>query len=181
MSRMWLAKPMGLMLACLLTLVGCGGDGDPETSESGVSISSSSDAQVEVVSSEPSNAMFTVEMSVVMQENERRRLWAIGETNLPDQTRLRIRLVRDASNVSWRTRASVAAGAFEVGPLGPSSGLVAGDYTLHVSMPPADVQPNDVKAIIGEKGELLDGPYVERSPHGLGHTVEYATTYEVVR
>ncbi len=181
MRRMWLARSMSLVLACLLALVGCGGDDEAAAPENGVSISSSSDTQVEIVSSEPSSAALPVEMNVVMKESPRRRLMVLGEVNLPDQTRLRVRLVRDVSNVSWRVMTTVAAGAFEAGPLGPSSGLVAGAYTLHVSMPPADVQPQEVKAVIGEKGRFLEGPYVENSPHGLGRIVKYATTYEVLR
>ncbi len=118
-----------------------------------------------------------VSMTVTTELTESRRLEVTGRTNLPEEARLEVLLERHASGVNWQIRTQVRDGGFVVGPLGPGSGLVGGRYVIRVRMPVADVQPNAVKARIGERGEHLKGPLVARSPHGLGNIVEFSSDY----
>jgi hypothetical protein len=103
----------------------------------------------------------------------------IGQTNLPDGTKLMVTLSRKASSYSAQDTATVQNGSFRVGPFSQGgSPLNPGTYDVVVSAAVGLVQPKSVQAIIGKKGEALEGPLVERS-EGLGNMVEYRADLKI--
>ncbi|WP_168014954.1 hypothetical protein [Halomonas salinarum] len=153
------------------------GEQREETAPTQGETASSVQGNVTTETEKPEPLTEPVSMTVTTQLTESRRLEVMGQTNLPEETRLEVLLERRASGVNWQIRTQVRDGGFVVGPLGPGSGLVGGRYVIRVRMPVADVQPMAVKARIGERGEHLTGPLVTRSPHGLGNIVEYSSDY----
>lgn len=111
----------------------------------------------------------TVSLDARLQSD--RRMLVTGNTNLPDGTRLSVLVEREASGVHWQERTTVVEGHFEVGPLGPGSGLPDGGYRLRIRTEPSSVQPRSVQQRLGEKGEHLRGSLVQDSPHGLGKVI----------
>ena len=108
-----------------------------------------------------------------------RRMHVAATTNLPEGTRVQLRVVREASNVRWQSRTEVREGSVAAGPYGPGSGLPDGYYRIELVTAPADVQPAEVKARIGPSGEHLDGPLVATSEHGLGKIIKASQRFLV--
>lgn len=107
------------------------------------------------------------------------RLLVSGTTNLPQASRLRVQVERQASGVRWQERTEVNEGRFKAGPFGPGSGLPDGDYAVIVSLPPVSVQPGNVQQQLGEEGVNLSGPLVGSSPHGLGKIVTMTQQFQI--
>lgn len=177
-------KAGALSLALMWGMAGCdqgsapsAGEQREETSSTQGETASSVQGNVTTETEKPAPLSEPVSMTVMTQLTESRRLEVTGQTNLPEETRVEVLLERRASGVNWQIRTQVRDGGFVVGPLGPGSGLVGGQYVIRVRMPVADVQPNAVRARIGERGEHLTGPLVARSPHGLGNIVEFSSDY----
>jgi hypothetical protein len=100
-----------------------------------------------------------------------------GTTNLPDGTELQISLETPvlACRPNYRSRESksvVKNGQFMAGPFDLDPGV----YTLKIATNLAELQPPEVRAIIGAHGEYLRGRYVkpELMP-GYGPTVGYVS------
>lgn len=108
-----------------------------------------------------------------------RRMHVAATTNLPEGTKVQLRVVREASNVRWQSRTEVREGSVTAGPYGPGSGLPDGYYRIELVTAPADVQPAEVKARIGPSGEHLDGPLVATSEHGLGKIIKASQRFLV--
>jgi len=108
-----------------------------------------------------------------------RRMHVAATTNLPEGTRVQLRVVREASNVRWQSRTEVREGSVAAGPYGPGSGLPDGYYRIELVTAPADVQPAEVKERIGPSGEHLDGPLVATSEHGLGKIIKASQRFLV--
>lgn len=108
-----------------------------------------------------------------------RRMHVAATTNLPEGTRVQLRVVREASNVRWQSRTEVREGSVAAGPYGPGSGLPDGYYRIELVTAPADVQPAEVKARVGPSGEHLDGPLVATSEHGLGKIIKASQRFLV--
>lgn len=108
-----------------------------------------------------------------------RRMHVAATTNLPEGTRVQLRVVREASNVRWQSRTEVREGSVAAGPYGPGSGLPDGYYRIELVTAPADVQPAEVKARIGPSGEHLGGPLVATSEHGLGKIIKASQRFLV--
>lgn len=94
----------------------------------------------------------------------------IGETNLPTGTNLMVEIVSLATNKTYQSESRVEEGQFKAGPFAPSEGLPTGSYRASVTMPVPEVQPQNVKDVIGPQGEKLAGALVKRGEMGL--TVE---------
>lgn len=104
------------------------------------------------------------------------RIEVTGKTNLPDSTKLLISLSNETLGFDAKCESVVNNGQFSTGPLGPSSGLIAGNYKVKVLMPLPIVQPERVQSILGKEGEHLTGSLVQDSSLG-GKTVEYSFSY----
>ncbi|WP_163560456.1 hypothetical protein [Halomonas sp. NO4] len=170
--------------AALLWLAGCNGGEETAPNETerlgGVAQPEAEPAPDEAERAEPpAVAPFSEPARIDTTASLRpdRRLRVQGETNLPEGAQLRIVVEREASGVRWQSRTAVASGRFAVGPLGPGSGFPDGSYTIRVNLQESTVQPEAVRARIGEEGEHLSGPLVTTSRHGLGQVVSYSERY----
>ncbi|KJZ14137.1 hypothetical protein TW86_11060 [Halomonas sp. S2151] len=123
------------------------------------------------------NEPVTVSLDIRLASD--RRMHVAATTNLPEGTRVQLRVVREASNVRWQSRTEVREGSVAAGPYGPGSGLPDGYYRIELVTAPADVQPAEVKARIGPSGEYLDGPLVATSEHGLGKIIKASQRFLV--
>ncbi|MGQ7248238.1 hypothetical protein ACUN9Y_12995 [Halomonas sp. V046] len=110
-----------------------------------------------------------------------RRMTVRGTTNLPDDTRIQVLVTREASGFRWQIRTQVAQGRFAAGPFGSGSGLPDGGYQVRVNMAPVDVQPDAVRARLGEQGKHLSGPLVTQSEHGLGQVISASKRFLIGR
>lgn len=182
-------KAMALagVVASLLWLAGCsggeegaategervGGVAQPEA-DTGRSASTSDDEQPAV---EPFTEPVRIEVMATLRSD--RRLAVEGESNLPEGAQLQVMVEREASGMRWRSRTTVQEGGFVAGPYGSGSGLPDGGYIVRVMLSEASVQPEKVRAKIGEQGEHLSGPLVTTSGHGLGKIATYSRRYLV--
>ncbi|PMR75513.1 hypothetical protein [Billgrantia endophytica] len=171
---------MGLVV--LLVLSGCGADDEdaPLQEEAGESnVEAEAPPRAEPVEATTTVEPFDVPVMITASTTLRsdRRLMVDGETNLPEDARLLIVVERELSGVRWQSRTSVEEGRFVAGPFGPGSGLPDGGYTITVNLPEASVQPSAVRERIGDQGEHLTGPLVQRSRHGLGLVASYSQRY----
>ncbi len=97
------------------------------------------------------------------------------ETNLPDEAELTLYLCRDDFVISNDAKVTVKNGVGESSelfrfPANENDGLVSGDYELIISMHSSN-QCDNVKKVIGEKGEYLKGSIVEKSEYGDDYNV----------
>ncbi|EPC02601.1 hypothetical protein L861_09670 [Litchfieldella anticariensis FP35 = DSM 16096] len=183
----WL-RSFSFVLVISWALTGCGGDGgnsssnneEEETATSMDDLPDEGEPTGAEVNEEkkPEVAPFSepVEITAEGDQLADRRLRVEGQTNLPDETELLIVVERQTSGVRWRIRTSVDGGHFSAEPFGPGSGLPDGEYSITVSVQPASVQPQSVRAVIGEQGEHLSGPLTSKSRH-RGTTAEYSTSF----
>ena len=188
MMRSW-RYPMMLVAGALLAgaLVACDGDStvsqpsDPG-SEREVAVESIQDKPPEPVEP-PAPAVAALDEPVRVSLDIRlasdRRMHVAATTNLPEGTRVQLRVVREASNVRWQSRTEVREGRVAAGPYGPGSGLPDGYYRIELVTAPADVQPTEVKARIGPSGEHLKGSLVAASEHGLGNIIKASQRFLV--
>jgi hypothetical protein len=85
-----------------------------------------------------------------------------GATNLPDGAELLVEIRSlDQESDRYQDKPVVKDGAFFAGPFGDAGGMPEGSYVAEANLS-APVQPNEVKAIIGQSGERLRGPLVRR-------------------
>jgi len=100
-----------------------------------------------------------------------------GQTNLPDGTELMLSISRAQSHFTAATKVKVAKGAFRSEQFSQHGGnLNPGKYKLEITMPSSQVQPAEVRAVIGMNGEKLSGPLVRRGAASM--VVEYVTTFQ---
>jgi len=103
-----------------------------------------------------------------------KRVIVIGKTNLPPGTSLMISLEDALTGESrGQTKTKVlSGGTFKSEALGPRSGLKDGQYLASVTMPIARVQSEAVRQIIGDTGQNLKGPLVEKGTFGITVSTE---------
>ncbi|MBB3141191.1 hypothetical protein [Halomonas organivorans] len=177
--RAWRRGTVWVVLAALLSGCGSSEEDSPPADErvGGVAQPEPTAEATPTAEVPPFDAVVVIEVSARLRSD--RRLVVESTTNLPDHTRLQVLVEREVSGVRWQERTTVSAGAFSAGPFGPGSGLPDGDYRITVNMPPAQVQPPEVRARLGEQGENLRGPLVEASRHGLGQVVSASQRFLV--
>ena len=103
-----------------------------------------------------------------------------GNCNLPDGMKLIVRVRRKESAFESETLVEVQSGHFAVGPLMQGSAdLNPGEYHVEIrSVHPTD-QSDAVRAAIGQKGQMLQGPLTRRY---WGATwVRVLTTFQIGR
>src|SRR5689334_3677807 len=75
-----------------------------------------------------------------------------------------VRVTRKESAFQFEAPVEVHDGKFKVGPLGQGSeNLNPGVYNLEIVSVPASDQPDEVKAVIGKRGEELRGALAKRA------------------
>jgi hypothetical protein len=181
-------KMQWLVIGVVLTLLaGCGGSGDEEqatlgrdytttrSADEGSDTSSGSEGQASTAT-QPLEV--TVEASMELRSD--RRIIVAGQTNLPVSSNISVMVERELSSVRWRERTQVGEdGRFQVGPLGPGSGLPDGGYRIRVELMESSIQPENVRQRIGLQGENLAGDLVEQSRHGLGQVINYSRRFMI--
>ncbi len=181
-------KMQWLVIGVVLTLLaGCGGSGDEEqatlgrdytttrSADEGSDTSSGSEGQASAAT-QPLEV--TVEASMELRSD--RQIIVAGQTNLPVSSNISVMVERELSSVRWRERTQVGEdGRFQVGPLGPGSGLPDGGYRIRVELMESSIQPENVRQRIGLQGENLAGDLVEQSRHGLGQVINYSRRFMI--
>lgn len=105
-----------------------------------------------------------VSFDVSVDENGGKPIFTIN-TNLPDETNLMLTL--NGNNYTAQTQVTVKNGITSSNAFSSNgNSLTDGEYVLTVSMSIPKLQPDNVRAIIGESGENMTGEYVEAS--GIG-------------
>jgi hypothetical protein len=115
-----------------------------------------------------------VDLRISFEDDSRLNPKIIGQTNLPDKTELLVTISGKSANFTGQDKTSVQAGRFQAGPFGSSSGLQTGQYTVDIVMPIPRLQPDSVRAVIGQNGENLKGSLVTRGQLGISVKVERA-------
>lgn len=118
-----------------------------------------------------------VRLNADVVKTEENRLLVTGGTNLPNEANLVVTLSNNASGGLMQGDATVRNRQFSAGPLGPMSGVVAGEYTLEITMPTVD-QPERVQSVLGDEGQYLSGPLV-RDSGWAGKIVKHSSQFTV--
>jgi hypothetical protein len=96
------------------------------------------------------------------EANESGMVSIVLETNLPDDTVVMVTLANPSSEYAAQDTLAVSGGKCRTGFFSNGeSALSAGTYQVTVTVPVAQVQPENVQAVIGTQGENLTGPYVK--------------------
>lgn len=98
-----------------------------------------------------------VALSLKITKVEERQVQLTGTTNLPPETKLIVSL--DGEPISE----TVVSTEKTFGPVtfGSPGGLSDGKHLANVTMPMSAFQPDNVRQVIGKKGEHLAGPLVD--------------------
>lgn len=108
-----------------------------------------------------------VSFDVSVDENGGKPIFTIN-TNLPDETSLMLTL--NGNNYTAQVQVTVKDGVTSSNAFSSNgNSLAEGEYVLTVSMSIPKLQPDNVRAIIGESGENMTGEYVEAS--GIGDSM----------
>lgn len=119
-----------------------------------------------------------VTLRATVGEDAGRRPTVTGETSLPDGTQGMVTIQSKTTNERAQDRFTIQGGRFKAGPFSSGGeGLEPGSYTLDVTIAIAQVQPPQVKAVIGQNGENLRGPLVKRG--SLGPSVELVQDFRL--
>ena len=125
----------------------------------------------------------SVELAVEVVGAELGRPAVKGKTNLPQETRLAVR-VSSEDGFSDAAEISVGTCRYAAGPFSNrGKALDDGDYSVTVSLSPMDTQPATVKKIIKTKHTTVDGSPQEDSPLGQGPlaTKDFEVTRQAMR
>ena len=102
-------------------------------------------------------------------------------TNLPEDTELLVTVSKDGYTAQDKV-VILKNGTGYTSEFSDHGGALNGTYTVNVSMSLPALQKESVRKVIGEKGEYINGPLVEKSSIGSANTVsaEFEFTFEGV-
>ncbi|MWC31355.1 hypothetical protein [Paenibacillus sp. MMS18-CY102] len=162
-----------LFLLALCLIVGCS-NSNQDTSER---VSSESDNR-SVSKVEPSNAKINVSINISTNVGADNTVRVTAETNLPDNMELMLS-VRGDSGYFAQDKVTIINGSFMSNTFSnKGSGLDAGTYAVEINSSTANVQPPDVKRIIGGDGANLEGIDV-KSDSVWGNTIAVSKKFEI--
>lgn len=103
-----------------------------------------------------------------------------GTTNLPEGF-LAMVSMKDRGVIIGQDEIVIKHGHFTTAPFSWSanSPYPRGTYGVEIDSPFTDLQPPEVRSVIGSAGERLRGPYVVRSTFANDYLVHYQTRIEV--
>jgi hypothetical protein len=168
----FLAVLVSVSFACTTTEQSKNNNAVPTSSANTNSATSQSSPAPSNSDSAPMNEDVILHLSV--EEDSTLRPKIVGKTNLPDKTELLVTVSGKSTNFTGQEKTSVHAGRFQAGPFGSSSGLQPGQYTVDVVVAVPLVQPDSVRAVIGQNGENLKGSLVTKGRLGVSVEVEQA-------
>jgi hypothetical protein len=110
-----------------------------------------------------------------IQRSDAGDLRVTGLCNLPTDTQLEVRIFADDAVVAIDYPVSVSAGRFETRPLlDKGRPFTAGTYQIRVKAEfSGRSQPPSVLLVVGDLGQRLQGPLVEKQELATGATVTY--------
>lgn len=110
------------------------------------------------------SALPPITFAISVEKNPDGKVSIKGTTNLPDDTGLMVNLKNQLNNYSAQDTPNVTDHAFKTEFFSDhGSALPSGTYRVEITVPIANVQPASVRALFGEHGENLSGPYVKKS------------------
>ncbi|MES2463758.1 MAG: hypothetical protein V4671_24580 [Armatimonadota bacterium] len=178
-------KVSTFILGVMLGLTGCSNNVTPGTLS--LEISTPSPTPASVPSSSPTKTAKTappqlsisgdVSLKVTAVGAPGNRVRFIGTTNLPDDMAFMVTVDQQGAGMTGQTSSVIRKGRIETQAIGPETGLSSGIYDANLTVSVPMTQPDSVKAIIGQQGENLRGPLVERSD--LGPSVSVNTRFSV--
>jgi hypothetical protein len=101
--------------------------------------------------------VITVWIDFQLINNGHNKIQCFGSTNLPDGMELGISIEGKTTNFVGQSGTIVKQGKFKSEGLGPDNGLIPGIYVVSISSPMSILQSENIKSIIGERGEKLKG------------------------
>ena len=126
------------------------------------------------ISNEPINV--TLDLEVV---NNEEKIEFKGKTNLPNDTEVMISLSNTTGYKAQDNQSVSNNGSFSSGPFSKQGkGLDNGTYTVEVSTPTENVQPENVQKLIGDNGVNLTGSLIE-SDEVWGNRLKYSETFKI--
>lgn len=164
--------------ALLVALAGCSSAPEPPAEESPTAEAPTPSATPTPSPSEtdlPTGEPFQVTLDVAAEVTSSGTLLVTVATNLPDGSELGGWL--SSADYQAQDRRYVDGGVVVLGPFSNDGGrLPSGSYDFSVSMSVARLQSPEVRQYIGEKGELMAGPYVVPDTIEGGFWVNFDTT-----
>ena len=124
--------------------------------------------------------LLKVTLDVESEVGDTGRARVKGKTNVPDGMCLMIDVRGKTCKYFAQDKVTVHESRFTSGWFGdgtqPGNRLLPGDYTIEIMSPMASVQPQNVRKIIGEGGELLAGELIQTSEFGpyISFTKEFS-------
>lgn len=129
---------------------------------------------------EASYALPPVTLALSSEKNAEGMVRIVGTTNLPDGTIVMVTLQNASSEYTAQDKTAVSSGEFKTGFFGNDGPpLVAGTYQVTINTPVAQVQPDNVQAIIGKQGENLTGSFVKTASIGDSKIVRFSQDIEI--
>jgi hypothetical protein len=127
----------------------------------------------------PTGEPFQVSIELEAQLQADGSLLVVATTNLPDGAELGGWL--SSGDYQAQDRRYVDGGKVELGPFSDNyEPLASGTYKFSVSLSIASLQSAEVRQYIGEKGDLMTGPFVYPSDIGdEGNVVRFETTVTI--
>lgn len=147
-----------VVMACLMAAA-CAGPESPGSANkqgevSGPAMAADNSAKDEGV--EPQSRRLKVEFEI---NGAPARPTISGSTNLPDGTQVGAALTRIGGQYATMGNGEVRGGRFNIVPDAPLGiGLPPGRYEVEINTPVANVQPDEVRAIVGPDYENFTGP-----------------------
>lgn len=153
---------------CCCLPIGCGG-GKQQVGQKTTEPQPAQEAPTPEAKDEPRPLSDPAAISFQAEVQAEQRAHVRGRTNLPPNTHLMVSVEED-SPAGFRESVSIHVagdGTFQAGPFGAANGLPDGVYRVQVLMPVPRVQPAPVRQVIGEQGQHLHGPLVEKGKLGI--------------
>ena len=123
------------------------------------------------------SSAIALDVTMTTKVHDDNQLTVSGTTNMPDGTELLVNFCDPDGFYLPQGKVIVTKGTFKTGPF-PSPAYM--ETTLNIISQIADYQPPKVRAVIGDRGEMLDGKLVVKGSFG-GRIVSYHSSVNLKR
>ena len=118
------------------------------------------------------------EPSMILTTDKSSRPIIFGTTNLPDGTQLMVSITKDHGGYAAGSKTTVTAGHFATEQFSNAGQpLVSGLYKMDVQMVLPGLQPDAVRAAVGDHGQMMSGALVVKVMSDF--TVSYHATFQL--
>ena len=160
-KKLWILPVWGWLVILLLGIIGMGMNSQEQDTKTQAPQIANPTAQIVQEEIEKESKDFDVLLDVTCSMNNAGKPSFMVETNLPDGIELMFTLTN--GEIIAQDKAVISGGKAESVTFLSSKDLPSGRWTLTVSCAVARLQSEEVREIIGEKGEYMHGDYVEYS------------------